>query len=230
MTAPFQASRFAGTRKPLTFRGFSMKFDPLFGLNFDYKWWKRQGSFDLGKTMWLVGINTVSGNLPFRLVNGSFVVGRTKKARIVIAEATVSRRHARLTRDGERITVEDLASSNGTYVNEAAVSQSQLKMGDHIRFGSVACAISPSPLFLGTLTEEESTYQIPKTGETTQINRFTAAQQAIIPHLMAGRSEPEIAAILGKSRHTIHSHIRAIFERVGAHSREELIVKLVKNQ
>jgi DNA-binding NarL/FixJ family response regulator len=44
---------------------------------------------------------------------------------------------------------------------------------------------------------------------------------------MKGRSEPEIAATLGNSRHTIHAHVRAIFDRVGVHSREELIVKIM---
>lgn len=183
--------------------------------------------------MWLVGVNTITGNLPFRLSGGEFVVGRTKRAQIVIAETTVSRRHARLTCQRDSLIVEDLDSSNGTFVNEVAVERSPLQIGDHVRFGSVACVISASPLLLRSARETDSTHQIPQgrtAGETVLIHTFTPAQQAIVPHLMEGRSETEIAAILGKSRHTVHTHVKAMYERMGVHSREELIVKLLRQQ
>ena len=182
--------------------------------------------------MWLVSSSAVAGNLPFRLKPGDYVVGRTKSAQIIIADPTVSRRHAKLACTRNSLTIEDFDSSNGTFVNDLPVSKSDLQVGDHVRFGGVACLISASPLDLKTVAETESTHQIPHPrlpGETTQIRRFTLAQQEIIPLLMAGRSETEIASILGKSRHTIHTHIRAIFERMHVHSREELIVALMKH-
>lgn len=182
--------------------------------------------------MWLVGIATIPGNLPFRIDNGEFIVGRTKFARIVIAERTISRSHARLRYDGNVLLVEDLDSSNGTFVNDAAVSSSNLKFGDYVRFGSVSCAISAAPMFLGNVGENESTYQIsvlPADGSRPS-DAFTAAQLRIIPLMMKGKSEPEIAEILGKSFHTIHNQVRAIFEKAGVHSREELIVKLMNRK
>jgi DNA-binding CsgD family transcriptional regulator len=45
-----------------------------------------------------------------------------------------------------------------------------------------------------------------------------------------GRTEPEIAALLGKSPHTVHSHLKAIFRLFDVHSRSELIVKLLKRE
>jgi DNA-binding CsgD family transcriptional regulator len=180
--------------------------------------------------MWLVGVATVPGNLPFQIKNGEFIVGRTKSAQIVISERTVSRKHARLSYDGEVLKVEDLDSSNGTFINEVQMQRGELKMGDHIRFGSVACAISAVQVFLGNVAEDESTYQIPlpkATDDTALIDAFTAAQLRIIPLLMKGKSEPEIAEVLGKSFHTIHNQVRAIFKKAGVHSREELIVKLM---
>lgn len=181
--------------------------------------------------MWLVSISTVTGNLPFQLVQGDYVVGRTARAHIVIAESTVSRKHARLVEREDVLTVEDLGSSNGTFVNEEAVTRTELKLGDHVRFGSVGCAISATPRIRRAVSEKETTYQIPlpsSSRDKTLINVFTPAQTRVIPLLMQGKSEPEIAEILGKSPHTIHTHIRAIFEKVDVHSREELIVKLVQ--
>jgi DNA-binding NarL/FixJ family response regulator len=127
--------------------------------------------------------------------------------------------------------VRDLNSANGTFVNEAAVAQCPLRIGDHVRFGSAVCAISITPLMRAGGAADESTYQIPlprSSGDTTLVTLFTAAQRQIIPLLKEGKSETEIAALLDKSRHTIHAQIRGMFERMEVHSREELIVKLMK--
>lgn len=65
-------------------------------------------------------------------------IGRHPNADITLNQPTVSRMHARLSlRDGH-YTVEDLASSNGTYVNGEAVPPGQprvLQPGDSIRIG-----------------------------------------------------------------------------------------------
>src|SRR5262249_34506116 len=53
---------------------------------------------------------------------------------------TVSRRHARLTVLGRSVTVEDLSSTNGTFVNELRLGPGvplELRDGDSLRFGEV---------------------------------------------------------------------------------------------
>jgi DNA-binding CsgD family transcriptional regulator len=183
--------------------------------------------------MWIVGVASVPGNLPFRIKNGEFIVGRTKSAQIVITERSVSRKHARLSFDGNVLVIEDLDSSNGSFVNDVEVDRGELKLGDYVRFGSVPCAVSATQIYLGAVSETDSTYQIPlpKQGDDTALmDAFTAAQLRIIPLLMKGKSEPEIAEILGKSFHTIHNQIRAIFDKAGVHSREELIVKVMDHR
>jgi DNA-binding CsgD family transcriptional regulator len=182
--------------------------------------------------MWLVATSAVPSNLPIRLEERTYVIGRTKKAQIVIADATVSRRHARLVCTRSSLTIEDLSSSNGTFINEASIAErQQLELGDRLRLGMVTCLVSRSPLLINAAADDESTYQVPlRPSETTLLDEFTPAQQAIIPHLLKGRSETEIAACLGRSRNTIHTHMKAIFERVGVHSREELIVKLLRRE
>ena len=52
------------------------------------------------------------------VVRGSLVIGRTsQKAGLVIDEAKISAAHCKLVYDGEKLTVEDLDSTNGTWVN-----------------------------------------------------------------------------------------------------------------
>lgn len=181
--------------------------------------------------MWLVGTSKVPGNLPFRLDSGEFVVGRSKRAQIVIADATVSRRHATIVSADDSLTVEDLGSANGTFVNDGRIERSALRVGDHVRFGAVICAVSASPFLFQRVSETESTYEIPLTAaDTKQMEGLTAAQEEIVELILKGRSEPEIAKRLGKSRHTIHAHLKIIYRRFDVHSRAELIVEVLKRR
>jgi two-component system nitrate/nitrite response regulator NarL len=61
-----------------------------------------------------------------------------------------------------------------------------------------------------------------------RIDSLTAAQLAVVNHVLAGRTEAEIASLLDKSPHTIHTHLKAVFQRLQVHSRAELIVKVMQ--
>lgn len=180
--------------------------------------------------MWLVGTSDVPGNLPFRLTSGQYIIGRTRRAQVVIVDATVSRRHARLVCDHGRLRLEDLNSSNGTRVNDRPItSPCEVRVGDHVQFGYVACALSASPLLARAADEDDSTYQVRhEVAKTVRIDGLTAAQIAVVQHVLAGRTDLEIARILDKSPHTIHTHLKAVFQRLQVHSRAELIVKYLK--
>ena len=72
------------------------------------------------------------------VVSGA-TVGRTTGNVIRLEEDSVSGRHAALHFDGGRWWVEDLGSTNGTYVNEARVTgRAPLRPGDVVQFGLIA--------------------------------------------------------------------------------------------
>ncbi len=62
-------------------------------------------------------------------------LGRDPTCDVVIAEATVSRRHARIFWDGNELAVEDLNSSGGTFLNGLKVQRAVLRPGDVLRLG-----------------------------------------------------------------------------------------------
>lgn len=64
-------------------------------------------------------------------------MGRAARADFIVDAALVSRVHCRLTAREERVEVEDLASTNGTYVNDRRVNRAQLASGDRLRIGRV---------------------------------------------------------------------------------------------
>ncbi|HRF59490.1 MAG TPA: FHA domain-containing protein [Fimbriimonadaceae bacterium] len=89
-----------------------------------------------------VGIPAVlvgESGLRFAIEEGTSVVGREEGLPIaIVGETTVSRRHAELVSSGDRLTVKDLGSTNGTFVNGVRVdSEATLRIGDTIQFGSV---------------------------------------------------------------------------------------------
>ena len=177
--------------------------------------------------MWLVGTGKLSGNLPFRLIPGNHMVGRAKTNHIVIADATVSRKHAMIICTKRDIAIEDLASANGTFVNERRIVRCVVEVGNCVRFGGISCTLSQSPICQPAQDNEESTLQIP-IGDTMHVESLTVTQQDVVAHLLQGESEAEIASHLGRSPHTIHTHLKTIFRRLAVHSRAELIMKLLR--
>ena len=53
----------------------------------------------------------------YKLGEGEYVIGRRSDCQIFVPDMRVSRQHARLIRNGEGWTLEDLGSNNGTYIN-----------------------------------------------------------------------------------------------------------------
>lgn len=71
------------------------------------------------------------------LGEGENVVGRDPACAAVIDEADVSRYHARIVIAGDAVTIEDLASKNGTFVNGARIREkTALTPGSEIGLGA----------------------------------------------------------------------------------------------
>ncbi|MGE5229803.1 MAG: FHA domain-containing protein, partial [Deltaproteobacteria bacterium] len=68
-------------------------------------------------------------------LEGWITVGRASTSDIVLDEQFVSSTHARLLPRGQFYYVEDLGSTNGTFVNEKQVTEAQLKLDSRVRIG-----------------------------------------------------------------------------------------------
>lgn len=62
-------------------------------------------------------------------------VGRHPDSDIFLDDVTVSRRHAEFVRDGETISVRDVGSLNGTYVDRERIDTANLASGDEVQIG-----------------------------------------------------------------------------------------------
>jgi pSer/pThr/pTyr-binding forkhead associated (FHA) protein len=66
------------------------------------------------------------------------VIGRGSGADWMLAELTLSRAHAAFGWDGESFFVEDLGSTNGTFVNGVRTTRARLREGDEVAIGKLA--------------------------------------------------------------------------------------------
>ena len=79
------------------------------------------------------------------VLDGPVLIGRSKGNTIVLPERHVSSRHARLFPENGAWWVEDLGSTNGTYVGGHRVSgRERLDPADEVRFGPVVARIRTS--------------------------------------------------------------------------------------
>jgi hypothetical protein len=68
-------------------------------------------------------------------LEGWINVGRAATSDVVLDEQFVSSTHARLVPRGQFYFVEDLGSTNGTFVNDKQVTEAQLRMDSRLRIG-----------------------------------------------------------------------------------------------
>jgi len=85
---------------------------------------------------YLVVLAGVSAGEMFRLQDDRTVVGRGTKVQIRLNDEGVSREHCAFERDGEKVSVIDVGSTNGTYVNGIKVDRKELNDGDKVMVGS----------------------------------------------------------------------------------------------
>jgi diguanylate cyclase (GGDEF)-like protein len=67
---------------------------------------------------------------------GEYTIGRLAEVEIPVDAESVSRRHARIFSGPAGFFVEDLGSTNGSYVNDQRIERTMLKDGDIIRIGA----------------------------------------------------------------------------------------------
>ncbi len=75
------------------------------------------------------------GEFPL-LPNREVVIGRSSGIEMTLVEDMVSRNHARITTFDGEVAIEDLGSTNGTFVNGERIKRSSLRTGDRILVGT----------------------------------------------------------------------------------------------
>jgi len=103
------------------------------------------------------------GEFPLHL-NREIVVGRSSDLDMVLVEDMVSRKHAKISAGEGQILIQDLGSTNGTFVNGEKIKKARLKEGDRILIGtSIIKLISVDGA--EEVTEEAARQKLEQTGQ-----------------------------------------------------------------
>ena len=81
----------------------------------------------------------------FLLNDGETTVGRVPGNDVILDDASVSRRHAKIVRTEGVFTLFDLRSSNGTRVNGTKITRVELRDGDALLIGDIPLVFTTSP-------------------------------------------------------------------------------------
>jgi signal transduction histidine kinase len=73
----------------------------------------------------------------YQILDEVTTIGRDRSCQICLDDPALSRHHARITRYGDELTIEDLSSVNGTFVNGAQVKTQSLRVNDRITLGII---------------------------------------------------------------------------------------------
>jgi len=133
------------------------------------------------------------GEFPLR-PHREIIIGRSSDLDMVLVEDMVSRKHAKITTDETTVTIQDLGSTNGTFVNGEKVRKADLKDGDRILIGTSIIKI--------VYVDGEATSSI---SENEARNKMAvAANKKAAPKSMAGSIEeiplPDLLQLLSTSR------------------------------
>lgn len=143
------------------------------------------------------------------------MLGRDENASLRFTDRGVSRRHAKFMRASDGIvSLLDLGSTNGTFVNGNRVEVTVLREGDRIQLGSHLVV--------------QFSYEVPNPPGPKVPLPLSERQIEVARQVASGLTSAEIAEKLGISTRTVTSHLDHIYDRLGISSRAALTRLIVE--
>jgi pSer/pThr/pTyr-binding forkhead associated (FHA) protein len=104
---------------------------------------RQQGAPRLAASILVVTAGSLAGTR-LRLGSGPILIGRAEDSTLVLDDDYASTRHARITQQGPEYFLEDLGSTNGTYLDRAKVTMpTPVPVGVPIRIGRTVLELRP---------------------------------------------------------------------------------------
>ena len=178
------------------------------------------------------------GGREFDVPAAGAVVGRSPDCTIQLGGGLVSRRHARVFADGDKLFVEDLGSRNGVVVNRKKIAdRTPLAHGDTVAVGVELLEVIDDhvvsrPAHLSTLPPSgvapigESDVDAPEAQQATVVARIDVLsdrEREVLELIVLGHTQKEIGDKLHVSVKTIETHRARIAEKLACRTRAEMV-------
>jgi hypothetical protein len=126
--------------------------------------------------------------------NSEIIVGRSSDLDMVLVEDMVSRKHAKISVDSEQVTIQDLGSTNGTFVNGERVKRATLNDGDRVLIGTSIIKLVTSDAPLSAAPAAKKIQQVAEARRTNQVRSMSGAIDEV--------PLPDLLQLFGSSRKT----------------------------
>jgi pSer/pThr/pTyr-binding forkhead associated (FHA) protein len=135
------------------------------------------------------------------------VIGRSSDLDMVLVEDMVSRKHAKIATSDAQLIIQDLGSTNGTFVNGEKIKKARLKEGDRVLIGtSILKVVSARPDQIDAAAAKRQLENIEKEKRAAGANSNSRSS-------MSGSLEevpvPDLLQLFSTSKRTGVLHIRS---------------------
>ncbi|HUQ80699.1 MAG TPA: adenylate/guanylate cyclase domain-containing protein [Gemmatimonadaceae bacterium] len=168
------------------------------------------------------------GDQVFELRRGSsLTVGRALTSDVPLLDPTVSRRHASLVADESGIELNDLGSSNGTFLNGERVEHARVAAGDVLMFGKLSFNVSASDVAENGTASEHGARHAPT---IVRQRAVPDARQAFAEALRASGSQAVVdeTAVVPADEQRVRQKLALLLEVSKALTREPDVSTLLE--
>jgi hypothetical protein len=126
--------------------------------------------------------------MSFPLAGNQIVIGREEGVDVILQDAESSRRHSRITWQGSQFIIEDMGSTNGTFVNGVQITSPQLlNSGDSIGIGQTALVFQVTGgAQRGYAPQVAPTYRMPDYAPAAPVAAKPAQENKTTQYLLYG--------------------------------------------
>ncbi|MGV9612431.1 FHA domain-containing protein [Nocardia xishanensis] len=177
-----------------------------------------------------------------RIPSSGLTIGRTTDNQIVVNDPLASRKHARLVADDGGLTIEDLGSANGTFVNGTRQQRTVLRERDIVTIGNVDFVVQQGTLVHRQKPVAEQGLHVHGVGFTVEGNKqllvdvnmqagrgtLTAligpsgAGKSTLSKLIAGTTQPSGGVVTFEGRN-LHAEYEALRSRIGMVPQDDVL-------
>jgi pSer/pThr/pTyr-binding forkhead associated (FHA) protein len=128
------------------------------------------------------------------LKKDKFLIGRAKECALRAGSEAISRRHCAIVRAGDRVTVRDLGSRNGTYVNDERIEKEvPLTVGDELRVGPLKFRVAAMSSAPSAEAKSSAPVPAPKSLKKPPVKDVAGAVQRTIDKAEEGATEDDVS-------------------------------------